>query len=176
MSEVIIREARPKDAERLLEIYAYYVENTAISFEYDVPALSEFQERIKNTLKHYPYLVIEREGRIQGYAYAGALGERAAYSRSCELSVYLDRSARRCGLGRQLYRALEDRLKEMGMLNMYACIAYPDKEDEYLNSNSADFHTHLGFTRVGKFHKCGFKFGRWYNIVWMEKIIGRHEE
>ena len=106
MSEVIIREARPKDAERLLEIYAYYVENTAISFEYDVPALSEFQERIKNTLKHYPYLVIEREGRIQGYAYAGALGERAAYSRSCELSVYLDRSARRCGLGRHLYIAL----------------------------------------------------------------------
>ena len=90
--------------------------------------------------------------------------------------MYLDRSARRCGLGRQLYRALEDRLKEMGILNMYACIAYPDKEDEYLNSNSADFHTHLGFTRVGKFHKCGFKFGRWYNIVWMEKIIGRHEE
>ena len=64
----------------------------------------------------------------------------------------------------------------MGILNMYACIGYPAEEDEYLTKNSADFHSHIGFTQVGEFHKCGYKFGRWYNMIWMEKVIGEHKE
>ena len=82
----------------------------------------------------------------------------------------------RQGLGKTLYGALEQRLAEMGILNLYACIGFPDKEDEYLTSNSADFHAHLGYRRVGEFHRCGYKFGRWYHMIWMEKIIGRHLE
>ena len=78
-------------------------------------------------------------------------------------------------MGRRLYEALEEKLWEMGILNLYACIAYPETEDEYLTTNSADFHAHLGYTKVGEFHKCGYKFSRWYNIIWMEKIIGKHE-
>ena len=62
------------------------------------------------------------------------------------------------------------------MLNLYACIAYPETEDEYLTTNSADFHAHLGFTEVGHFHQCGYKFGRWYDMIWMEKIIGQHPD
>ena len=58
---------------------------------------------------------------------------------------------------------------------MYASIACPETEDEYLNRNSADFHAHLGFVKVGEFHKCGYKFGRWYNLIWVEKIIGTHQ-
>ena len=62
----------------------------------------------------------------------------------------------------------------MGILNLYACIGYPIAEDEYLNKNSVEFHTRLGYTKVGEFYKCGYKFGRWYNMIWMEKIIGKH--
>ncbi len=60
------------------------------------------------------------------------------------------------------------------ILNLYACIGYPEQEDEYLTTNSADFHSHLGFVKVGEFHQCGYKFGRWYHMIWMEKIIGEH--
>ncbi|MBQ9572428.1 MAG: GNAT family N-acetyltransferase [Acidaminococcaceae bacterium] len=79
-------------------------------------------------------------------------------------------------MGRMLYEALETELKKMGILNLYACIGYPETEDEYLTRNSAGFHAHLGYVKVGEFHKCGYKFGRWYNMIWMEKIIGEHED
>ena len=171
----MIRSAATEDAGRLLEIYAYYVQNTAITFEYDVPSLEEFRERIIRTQKRYPYLVLEDQGVIRGYAYAGVFKDRAAYSRSCELSIYLDRNARGRGCGRMLYEALEAELGRMGMVNLYACIADPIAEDEYLTKNSEQFHAHLGFRKVGEFHKCAYKFHRWYNMIWMEKLIGAHE-
>ncbi len=171
-----IRTANTADAERLLEIYDYYVRNTAISFEYETPSLGEFAGRMERTLEKYPYLVLVRDGIIEGYAYAGPFKGRAAYGWSCEISIYLDRNARKCGLGRMLSEALERELKKMGILNLYGCIAYPEKEDEYLTTNSADYHRHLGFETVGVFRRCAYKFGRWYNMIWMEKCIGRHPD
>lgn len=170
-----IRKAELSDAGRLLEIYDYYVRNTAITFEYETPSQEEFVARMEKVMKRYPWLVIIRDGVICGYAYAGVFKDRAAYDRSCETTIYLDNEAQKCGMGRLLYETLEAALKEIGILNMYACIGYPVKEDEYLTRNSADFHEHLGFTTVGQFHKCGYKFGRWYDMIWMEKIIGEHE-
>lgn len=175
MENMVIRTATVKDAEELLKIYAYYVENTAITFEYDVPTLEEFQSRIEKTLKKYPYLVIEKAGQIMGYAYAGPFKDRAAYDWSAELTIYLAHDAVKCGLGRMLYEALEREMKERGFLNLYACIGYPIEEDEYLTKNSAQFHEHLGYKTVGEFYKCGYKFGRWYNMIWMEKLIGEHK-
>ncbi len=169
-----IRCASPDDTKRLLEIYAYYVTNTAISFEYDVPSETEFCSRILNTLQKYPYLVLEEDGIIQGYAYAGVFKSRAAYSRSCEVSIYVDHDAKRRGYGSKLYEALEDRLKKQGIVNMYACIAHPVVEDEYLTRDSENFHRQLGFSTVGEFHQCAYKFGRWYNMIRMEKFIGEH--
>ena len=175
MSDICVRDAKPEeDAKRLLEIYAYYVKHTAITFEYEVPALAEFQQRMETTLKKYPYLVIEKDGVIEGYAYARPFVGRAAYNRSSELSIYLSHTSQKCGLGKRLYEELTARLKEMGILNLYACIGYPQDEDEYLTKNSAEFHAHMGFQIVGEFHKCGYKFDRWYNMIWMEKIIGEH--
>lgn len=174
MELITVRDARLEDAPRILEIYGPYVERTAISFEYRVPTLEEFQERMRNTMRRYPYLVVEENGRIQGYAYAGPLSGRAAYAWSCKTTVYLDGGARKRGLGRRLYEALEERLKAMGILNLYACVALPEMEDEYLSRNSAEFHAHLGFVKAGIFHSCGYKFGRWYHVVWMEKLIGEH--
>ena len=170
----MIRKAKIEDAKRLLEIYSYYVENTAISFERDVPSLEEFEKRMEEILKSYPYFVIEEDGVIKGYAHAKAFIGRAAYDRSCELTIYLERDSKGFGYGRALYEALEQALKNMGILNLYACIGDPVAEDEYLTKNSEQFHQHLGFTKIGTFHKCGYKFNRWYNMIWMEKIIGEH--
>ena len=141
-----IRPVSPGDAEELLAIYAPYVETTAITFEYEVPSPAEFAERIRRTEERYPYLAAEADGRLLGYAYAGAFVGRAAYDWSCELTIYLARDARKMRLGRQLYTALEQRLAQMGVLNLYACIGWPEAEDEYLTRNSAQFHEHLGFT------------------------------
>ncbi len=169
-----VRSAVPGDAGRLLAIYRYYVEQTAITYEYAVPDEAEFRRRIERTLEHYPWLVAERDGEIVGYAYAGPFHSREAYARCCELSIYLDRGQRGRGYGRLLYTALEEALKAMGMLNLYACIGDPVVEDEYLTRNSEQFHRHMGFTKVGTFRLCGYKFGRWYNMIWMEKLIGEH--
>lgn len=169
-----IRDARPSDAERLLEIYAWYVINTAVTFEYEVPTLEEFRARMARTVQKYPWLVIESEGRAVGYAYAGVFKGRAAYDWSCETTIYLDHAARGRGLGRALSAALEAELKVMGLLNLYACIAVPVAEDEYLTLDSPRFHARMGFAEVGRFHRCGYKFNRWYDMIWMEKNVGAH--
>ena len=171
----MIREASIHDAARLVEIYGYYVRETAISFEYEVPSVEEFQRRMERIKARYPYLVLEAEGTVVGYAYAGPFKARAAYDWSCELSIYLDRDRRGRGFGRALYTALEERLKAQGIQNLYACIAYPDEADEYLTTNSADFHEHMGYRRAGLFRQCAYKFGRWYNMIWMEKMVGEHQ-
>ena len=175
MNDIIIRPARLSDVGEILKIYSPYVRDTAITFEYDVPAKREFKERISATLSRYPYLVAVCGGEISGYAYAGQFHSRAAYSRSAELSVYVERTRKRTGIGGALYRELEKELRQMGILNLYACIAYSEDEDEYLTHDSVEFHRHMGFELVGKFHKCGCKFGRWYDMVYMEKIIGEHK-
>ena len=173
-SEVAIRSASVDDAASILGIYSYYVESTAISFEIEVPSPDAFADRIAGTLEKYPYIVLEEGGGVRGFAYAGPFKGRAAYDRSCETSIYVDHNAKGRGFGRTLYEELERRLGQMGILNLYACIASPIEADEYLTQDSESFHAHLGFQKVGEFHKCACKFGRWYNMIWMEKIIGRH--
>ena len=173
-SNILIKTVSPCDAEELLNIYAYYVENTAITFEYDVPSVSEFNERIVNTLKKYPYIAAVSDGEILGYAYTGAFKSRAAYDRSVETSIYVKNGSRGLGIGRMLYSRLEEISKSQNVLNMYACISYTEKEDEYLTNASPLFHKRHGYKTVGKFRKCGYKFGRWYDMIWMGKFIGRH--
>lgn len=176
MEGITIRTAVLQDAEALLEIYAPYVKNTAITFEYDVPTVEEFAGRMSNVLRRYPYLVGEVDGEPAGYAYAGPFKERAAYDWAVETTVYVKEDMKKHGIGRALYEALEKTLAAQGILNLNACIAFPEKEDEYLATDSVKFHKKMGFSEVGRFHKCGCKFGRWYDMVWMEKHIGTHEE
>lgn len=169
-----IRPAVPDDAAALVQLYAPYVTDTAITFEYDVPSVAEFAERIATTLMTYPYLVAEQGRQIVGYVYAGPFHARPAYDWAVETSIYVSRAHEHQGIGRQLHDALEMALQAQGILNLNACIAYPVVEDEYLTRNSVDFHAHLGYQWIGEFHQCGYKFQRWYNMVWMEKIIGKH--
>lgn len=174
--EIIIREAGEKDAEALLEIYAPYVKNTAITFEYEVPSVEEFAERIRHTRERYPYLAAEIDRKIVGYAYVSPFHDRKAYDWAVETSIYVERNRKGLGIGRKLYDVLEQVLAHQNILNLNACIAYPDPEDEYLTRDSVRFHEHLGYRLVGEFYQCGYKFHRWYNMVWMEKHIGSHQE
>ena len=176
MGVITIRTAVQQDAKVLLEIYAPYVKKTAITFEYDVPSVEEFARRISKVLKRYPYLVAEVNGEPVGYAYAGPFKERAAYDWAVETTVYVREDMKKSGIGRALYTALEEALAAQGILNLNACIAFPENEDEYLTRDSVKFHERMGFETAGRFHKCGCKFGRWYDMVWMEKLIGNHVE
>ncbi len=175
-NDITVRAARISDAEELLSIYAPYVENTAITFEYDVPSAAEFAKRIENTLKKYPYLVAMNNGEIIGYAYASAFKQRAAYDWCVETTVYVKQNFRGIGCGRILYNELERILKTQNILNLNACIAYTGCNDKHLTNASTEFHARMGFTLVGKFNKCGYKFGKWYDMIWMEKHIGEHRQ
>ncbi len=169
-----IRMATEADAEDILKIYAPYVTDTAITFEYDVPSAMEFSRRIRDTLQMYPYIVMLEKNRIIGYAYASAFKQRAAYRWAVETTVYLKQDYRGNGLGKKLYLALEDILRRQNIINLNACIAYTSSEDAHLDNSSMAFHEHLGYTKVAHFTKCGYKFGTWYDMIWMEKMLGEH--
>ncbi len=176
IDDISIRFAKPEDAKELLKIYAYYVTDTAISFETEVPSEEEFKLRIEEVLRSYPYIVACKDDEILGYAYLHSFVGRKAYELSAETTIYLNPDKKKMGIGKKLYSVLEDVAKAQNITNLYSCIGYVDKEDEYLNNNSVQFHEHIGFRMVGKFENCGHKFGRWYHMVWMEKIIGEHGE
>lgn len=165
--DLIIRMAAAPDAPKLLEIYAPYVRETAITFEYTVPTVQEFESRIAKILTRYPYLVAEQKGEVIGYAYVSSFKERAAYDWAVETTIYIKQNQRGSGVGKRLYFSLEEIVKKQNIINMNACIAYP-------NPDSIAFHEHLGYKTVAHFTKCGYKLNRWYDMIWMEKILEEH--
>ena len=171
---LLIRIAKEDDAEELLKIYSYYVKNTAITFEQKVPSLEEFSNRIKETLINYPYLVAIVDGKIIGYIYASRFRTRESYICSAATSIYIEKSYQRKGIGKKLYSELCNILLKQNITNVYAGTADPIEEDEYLTHNSEYFHKSMGFEIVAKYNKCAIKFGKWYNLIEMEKIIGEH--
>lgn len=162
-----IRMAVPEDAPELLAIYRPYVEHTPITFEYIAPSVEEFRQRIVHTLEQYPYLVAETDDGPAGYAYASPFKARAAYAWSVETSVYIHEAYRGRGIGTLLYRRLEEILSRQHILNVNACITYP-------NPDSIRFHERFGYQTVAHFTQCGYKLGQWYDMVWMEKMLGEH--
>ena len=171
---LLIRIAKEDDAEELLKIYSYYVKNTAITFEQKVPSLEEFSNRIKETLINYPYLVAVVDGKIIGYIYASRFRTRESYICSAATSIYIEKSYQRKGIGKKLYSELCNILLKQNITNVYAGAADPIEEDQYLTHNSEFFHKSMGFEIVAKYNKCAIKFGKWYNLIEMEKIIGEH--
>lgn len=145
-----------------------YVCETTITFEYDPPSPEEFARRISAIRAKYPYLVCTDGNQPVGYAYAHAFRERAAYDWDVEMSIYVDRARRRTGAGRLLYETLESALKNMGIVNCYACITSP-------NPDSVAFHEALSYRQLAIFPQTGFKFGCWLDVVWMLKQINECE-
>lgn len=166
-----IRLANENDAQAIRKIYEPYVTDTAVTFEYEVPSVDEFKRRINNTLEKYPYLVLIEDGVIVGYAYAGAFRTREAYKHSAELSVYLDMNCRRKGYGSYLYQKLQEILYKQNIYTIHACITNKDGSDEHVTNDSELFHSRMGFEFAGKHKNCGYKFGKWYNIIWMDKVL-----
>lgn len=172
MSNLIIRDVTIEDAERLVEIYSHYVRNTAVSFEYEVPTVDEFTQRIEKIMKKYPYLVCVKDGEIVGYVYAGEYSARSAYSWTAAMSIYVDKDHRRQGIGSLLYKEIEPKLRKMGIINLLAGTAYCEPEDEYLTHASSCFHMSQGYSEVAHMKKIGKKFDRWYDLKWYQKVIG----
>lgn len=162
-----IRIAVTEDAPALLEIYAPYVRDTAISFECEVPTAEEFADRIRRTLEKYPYLIAEEDGEILGYTYASAFKSRAAYDWSVETTIYVRQGGQRRGVGSALYKALEEQLRQQHVCNLCACIAYP-------HPVSIAFHEHFGYELTAHFHRSGYKLDAWQDMVWMEKELCPH--
>ncbi len=159
-----IRFATEKDAEAILGIYAPYIEKTAITFEYDVPSVSEFTERISEIQKKYPWIVYEENGEILGYAYGGPEYTRAAYQWTVEISVYVDENAKGKGIGSALYEKILDILKKQNFCVCYALV----NED---NEASVRMHEKYGFIRNGFRKNCGYKFEKWHSVIFLEKQL-----
>lgn len=167
-----IRPVQESDAAALLAIYAPYVENTAVSFELTPPTLAEFTNRIRTISAKHPYLVAEEEGKTVGYAYASTFKPRAAYDHSVETTIYMRSDSRGRGMGRELYAALERACTDRGFINLNACIAYSDDPDDpFLTRGSPLFHERCGYAHCAHFHRCARKFGRFYDMIWMEKLL-----
>lgn len=161
----MIRIAEETDVSAILAIYAPYITDTTITFEYDIPTEAEFLERFRAITRRYPWLVWEEDGKILGYAHGSAPFERAAFRWSCETSVYLRPEARGRGIGRKLCTALEKLLALQGHRLCYAIITSD-------NAPSLAFHKKLGYTLTAELPGCGFKSGCWLGVTWVEKIIG----
>lgn len=173
-----VRIAEPRDAAALARIYAYYVTDTAISFEYEAPSARKFAENIAQIEDRYPFLLAEdkENDAVLGYACAHPFINRPAYDWGVETTIYVDKDCKKSGAGRALYEALESVLSMQHILNVNACIATPAGKgtERYVSTNSMEFHAHMGYRLVGEFHNCGYKFGLWFHMVWMEKMIGVH--
>ena len=170
-SSLIIREAKIQDAKRLVEIYAPYVKDTAVSFEYKIPSVEEFEERIRHITEKYPYIVCLKDDKIVGYAYASAYSTREAYDWTATSSIYVDKEFHRQGVGSLLYKELEERLRKQGIVNLLAGVAYIETEDKYLTKDSYNFHTKMGYEKVAQMKGIGKKFDHWYDLIWLQKKL-----
>jgi phosphinothricin acetyltransferase len=161
----MIRPATAQDAAAIAAIYAHYVEHTTISFEEQVPSAAEMARRIDDVAAHgLPWLVLEQDGRIAGYAYGGIWKGRSAYRHTVEASVYLDPTAGGRGYGSRLYDALFDVLREQGRHSVIASIALP-------NPASVALHERFGFAQVGRFREVGRKFGQWHDVGYWQLLL-----
>ena len=154
-----VRLATEADSASILEIYAPFITDTAITFEYEVPTVTEFGKRITNIQRKYPWLVCEINGNIVGYAYASQFSERTAYDWSVDFSVYINPQYHRKRIGKALYFSLFELLKLQGYYNAYAGVTLP-------NIKSESLHHSFGFKPIGVYQNVGNKFGNWYDVKW----------
>jgi L-amino acid N-acyltransferase YncA len=165
--ERTIRLATEDDAGQILAIYAPIVRETPISFEVEPPTVAAMRQRISDTLACFPWLVCEGAGELLGYAYGSRHRGRAAYDWSAEVSVYVHASARRSGVGRDLYRTLFEILRLQGFCNALAGATLP-------NPASVGLHESLGFQPVGIYRSVGYKFGAWHDVGWWQLSLRPH--
>lgn len=160
----MLRIATEADVPAILDIYAPYVLNSTATFEYEVPTEADFLQRFRTVSAQFPWLVWEENGVICGYSYASPPYSRAAYAWCAEPTIYLRPEAWGRGIAQKLYAALETILDLQGYHVLYALICAE-------NTSSLRFHEKFGYTLSVRFSDCGFKFGRWLGLIWMEKRL-----
>ena len=164
-----IRSALSSDASSILDIYAPYIANTAVSFETEVPTVEDFTRRIMGNQESCPWLVYESYGLIAGYAYASKHRDRAAYQWSLESSVYVNEGFRQQGIATKLYQTLFQILKYQGCRNLYAGITLP-------NEKSVNFHQKMGFNKIADYKNIGYKFNSWHAVGWYELQLNDYSD
>ncbi|TFZ04296.1 GNAT family N-acetyltransferase [Ramlibacter rhizophilus] len=162
-----IRPSREEDLTAITAIYAHHVLHGTGTFETTPPTEAEMAARRQDVLgKSLPYLVVEDEGQVLGFAYCQWFKPRPAYRYSAEDSIYMHPDARGRGLGRQLLAQLVAHAEDAGLRKLIAVIG------DSGNAGSIGVHRALGFSDVGTVRACGWKFGRWLDIVMMERSLG----
>ena len=158
---VTIRLAAAGDAAGVAAIYALYCESTSVSFETTAPTADEMAARIATIEREWPWLVLDVDGRIAGYAYASRHRERAAYRWAVDTAVYIAEAFQGQGAGRALYTTLFALLRRQGYFRVCAGITLP-------NAPSVRLHESMGFKPVGVYRRIGFKLGRWHDVAWYQ--------
>jgi L-amino acid N-acyltransferase YncA len=162
-----IRPSRDQDLPEIAAIYAHHVLHGTGTFETDPPSEADMKARRADVLaKGLPYLVAEDGGRVLGFAYCQWFKPRPAYRFSAEDSIYLHPDAQGKGLGKELLAELARQAEAAGIRKLIAVIG------DSANQGSVGVHRTLGFQPVGVIQSCGWKFGKWLDIVLMEKQIG----
>lgn len=161
---MLIRDVKLSDARDITAIYRRYVTDNAVSFELEPPDEVEMARRIAKVTKEYPWIVMEEDGDVLGYAYAGRFRERKAYDPTSELSVYVADVHHRKGIGKALVEELIERLKKMGIYTVIAGVTLP-------NPGSVALVESFGFRHVGTFENVGRKFGKWYSVAMFSMSI-----
>jgi phosphinothricin acetyltransferase len=162
-----IRPATPADLSAVTEIYGSAVRHGTATFELIAPDLAEMTRRFAALIDGgFPYLVAAVEGRVVGYAYAGAYRPRPAYRFTVENSVYLRPSIHRRGIGQKLLQRLIAESEQRGHRQMIAVIG------DSANAGSIGVHARCGFRMIGTHPNVGFKFGRWLDTVMMQRALG----
>ena len=163
----VLRHVDPsRDAQACAAIYAPFVRDTAISLEEQPPDAAEMAARISYTEALYPWLVLEQDGVVGGFAYASQHRDRIAYRWSADVTVYVDPTRHRRGLGRRLYGALLSLLRAQGLRTACAGITLP-------NDASVGLHEAMGFTSIGVYRHIGFKHGAWRDVGWWQLDLGQ---
>lgn len=160
----MIRNVKLEDAESINRIYNHYILNTTVSFETVALDVEEMRQRIKDIAAHHPYFVSEENGQLTGYCYAHPWKERAAYSHTWEVTIYLAPGETRHHTGTALLEHLVEACRKMECKALIACITEE-------NQASIAFHGKMGFTKVSHFKQVGRKFGRWLDVVDMELLL-----
>jgi phosphinothricin acetyltransferase len=164
---LLIRPCRADDLSAVTAIYDHSVRHGSSSFELDPPDLPEMTRRYAQvTAMHLPWLVAERAGEVLGYAYANHFRSRPAYRYCLEDSIYLRTGARGLGAGKALLAELLARCTGQGARQMLAVIG------DSSNRDSIGLHAAMGFTHVGTLNAVGWKFGRWLDVVLMQRALG----
>lgn len=159
-----IRKFEKSDIENIYRIYEPFVTHSSVTFETEMPSLAEFSERLISIAAEFPFLVLEIENEVCGYAYACRHRERKAYRWAVETSIYLSEKARNKGLGSKIYTALLDDLVKRKFVTAYGIITLP-------NDSSVMLHKKVGFEQMAIHKHAGYKLGEWHDVLWVEKTL-----